>query len=165
MQGFFLAPCLCDDGPQCKAIERVLDEFMKSPSWIRALENLGQDGSYQAVIRAWHDRFALVAPTIKHRGFGEEREWRFISDHISWGDPRCLVHVGRSMLISYVEFNLVAISPRIPVKEIVVGPTPHMWLAIQAVGSCFIPDVHRKVLAKVLYEILRFHTGIGKGRR
>jgi hypothetical protein len=135
MQRFFLAPCLYDDESQDKAIEQVLDAFMKSSSWIRALEHPEDDDSRRAVILAWSDILLPWAATIKHRGFREEWEWRLVSPLIPWGDPQCLVRVGRSMLIPYVKFNLVAFGPYIPVKEIIIGPTPHMWLAIQALGS------------------------------
>jgi hypothetical protein len=108
---------------------------MKSASWIRAPENPGQEDSRGAVIVSWRDRLGLLSSTIKHPSFREEREWRLISTTIPREDPRCLVRVGRSMFIPYVEINLVAIGPSIPVKEIIVGPTPHMWLAMNAAGS------------------------------
>jgi hypothetical protein len=135
VQGFGLARCLYDDESQRNAIEDALDKFMESGVWNHARENPEQDDSCQAVSRDWRDRFLQLAPIIKHWGFKEEREWRLISAPIPWGDPRCLVRVGRSMLIPYVTFNLVATGLLIPVQEIIVGPTPHMWLAMQAAGS------------------------------
>ena len=58
-----------------------------------------------------------------------------MSSSIPLGIPRCCFRAGRSMLIPYVTYNLTGISPDLPVKQIIVGPTPHLWLAIQSVGA------------------------------
>jgi hypothetical protein len=39
------------------------------------------------------------------------------------------------MLIPYVKISLVRLGPHLSVKEIIVGPTAHIWLAMQAACS------------------------------
>jgi hypothetical protein len=108
---------------------------MQSGRWTKALDQPGIDYSYQAAIEAWLESFVFVAPTLKQKAFHEEREWRLISDPISGIDPRWKVRPGRSMLIPYIASDLAAVGSQIPVKDIVVGPTPHMELACMAVGD------------------------------
>ena len=64
-----------------------------------------------------------VAATIKHEGFSEEREWRFISPMINTGDERIHHRTGRSgRPIPYVHFSLAGDSEDLVVHEIMVGP-------------------------------------------
>src|SRR4029450_4455178 len=83
-------------------------------------------------IGAWSEGFAPLAPTIKHPAFHEEREWRLISAPIPFGDDQWRVRAGRSMLIPYVPIALAPTDPYLPIRDVVVGPTPHRELAIRA---------------------------------
>jgi Protein of unknown function (DUF2971) len=141
MQQFGLARCLYEDKDQRKAIDGVLDEFMKSPSWIRALEHLGEDDSRSAVIGAWRDRFLPLAVTIKHPAFQEEREWRLMSTLIQVDDPRCRVRAGRSMLIPYVEYNLVEINPISPSKRLLSVQRHIQGWPCRRQAHCFTPKI------------------------
>ncbi len=85
-------------------------------------------------IRVWSARFALLAPTIKHGAFKDEQEWRLISNLVSPEDSRWRVRAGRSMLIPYISITLAPVGAYLPIQDVVVGPTPHMDLAIRAVG-------------------------------
>jgi Protein of unknown function (DUF2971) len=132
-QGFSLARCLYDEASQREAIMRVLEEVRHSVQWAQALER-GTRFSYYQVTGVWLDRFMPLAPTIKHRAFHEEQEWRLISARVPFKDSRWCVRAGRSMLIPYLPITLAPMGGPLPIQEVVVGPTPHMDLAAIAAG-------------------------------
>ena len=124
MQRFVLARCLYDEASQHEAITRVLEQVRQSVRWTQALEQPGDDDAYWGAIRAWSDSFAPLAPTIKHRAFLDEQEWRLISAPTPFQDGRWRVRAGRSMLIPYLPIMLALDSPYLPIQDLVVGPTP-----------------------------------------
>jgi hypothetical protein len=137
-QRFHLAPCLYDETTQRERLKDVLTEVMTSARWLRALEEPSPDDSYpyQRAVDAWLDRFMPVAPTLKHRAFHDEQEWRLISTATWRGvDPRLQLRAGRSMLIPYVPIQLATTGSYMPIQEIIVGPTPHMDLVCRALGD------------------------------
>jgi hypothetical protein len=144
--GFRLARCLYDDASQREAITQVLERVRQSARWMKAVEQPGDDDAYREAIRAWSEGFAPLAPTIKHRAFHEEQEWRLISAPIPVGDSRWRVRHGRSVLIPYIPFALAPIDPYLPIRDVVVGPTPHMELAVRAAGVLLDPVLEPMIL-------------------
>jgi len=77
-------------------------------------------------------RVALVAPLIKDSSFFEEREWRMVWMPSAENITRVEYRAGRAMLIPYVPIRLGAAGSAIPIGEIIIGPTPHQYLAMNA---------------------------------
>jgi len=148
MEGFRLAQCLYDDASQREAITRVLERVRQSVRWTQAVERPGNDDTYREAIRAWSESFAPLAPTIKHQAFHEEQEWRLISASIPFGDSRWQMRAGRSMLIPYIPFALAPTDPYLPIRDVVVGPTPHMELAVRATGILLDPVLEPMILGE-----------------
>jgi hypothetical protein len=71
-----------------------------------------------------------VAPTIKHPSFYEEEEWRLISGALGTGMAKILFRIGKSMIVPYLKFDL---GKEFPLREIVVGPSPHKDLSVNSV--------------------------------
>jgi hypothetical protein len=92
-QGFRLDRCLYDEVSQRGAIIQALEELRRSVQWTQALEQ-GTRFAYMQLLRAWWDTFEPVAPTIKHRAFHEEQEWRLISAPRRCGWPHAPYGVG-----------------------------------------------------------------------
>jgi hypothetical protein len=130
--GFRLARCLYDDASQTQAIAQVLAEVRRSVRWAEALAHRDPDEGYRAAVTAWLDAFTPLAPTIKHRAFHEEQEWRLISRPMPFEDGSWRVRPGLTMLIPYLPIKLTLDSPYLPIRDLVVGPTPHMELAVMA---------------------------------
>jgi hypothetical protein len=137
LQYFSLAPCLYEYEAQHELIGHVLSEVMSLDLWTAGLQELEADDLFRRAVELWQERFVPLASRIKHWGFREEREWRLISRPItiSYTDRRWTVRPGRSMLIPYIPIKLAMIGPHIPTNEIIVGPTPHMDLAIRSVAD------------------------------
>ena len=90
---------------------------------------------------AWLNAFTPLAPTIKHRAFREKRKWRLISMPMSPEDTSWQVRAGRSMLIPYIPITLAPTGAYLPIQEVVVGPTPHMKLALMAANVLLSPKL------------------------
>lgn len=133
IERFSLLQCCYEYEDQREIIRHVLNEVMNSARWTQTLEEFQNEDLYHRAAELWFESFVPVAPIIKHGGFSEEREWRLISKPLSLTDPRRRVRAGRSMLIPYVPIKLTGFGSHIPIKEIIVGPTPHMKLAQMAV--------------------------------
>ena len=85
-----------------------------------------------------------IAPQIKHPAFIEEKEWRLVSPPISIPcarrhpsldlDKKIKFRQGKSMIIPYVKFDLTDDNGQNwPINEIMIGPTPHLYLSKQSV--------------------------------
>jgi len=140
-QGFSLAQCLYSEVEQHAAIMQALEEVRHSDLWTQALAHPRDSGMQVEVIKAWVSAFAPLTPTIKHPAFRNEQEWRLISEPLLIGDSRWRVRPGRSMLIPYVPIALTCLASSLPIRRVVVGPTPHKELARWAVGLWLCPKV------------------------
>jgi Protein of unknown function (DUF2971) len=130
-QEFFLAPCIYDVEEQEKLVREVVgdafSEIAKNTKPILA------DISYEFL-----RKFYSLAPALKHPSFVEEAEWRLISTWPKYiSDPRISAREGKSMMLPYFEFKLGLGSDPLPPPEIIVGPNPHMDLAVLAVYFLF----------------------------
>jgi Protein of unknown function (DUF2971) len=118
MQDFRLVQCVYTPERQASKIEAIVSKFA--------------DYKNDRITNCVHG-LLLAASKLKHPSFREEREWRVVSKLSSEGS--ILFRVGKSMLIAYRKFNLVDTKSQIPITRIVVGPNPHMELAVQSVKS------------------------------
>jgi hypothetical protein len=126
-QQFFLAPCIYDIAQQEKLIRELVDEAFK--------ETLqGAKPSIDAIATECFNKFLVVGPALKHPTFTEEAEWRLVSKCPKYiYDPQIKVREGKSMLLPYFQFKLAKEDGTLPQPSIVVGPNPHMELAVLAV--------------------------------
>lgn len=82
-----------------------------------------------------------ISTTLKHEKFAEEREWRFVSQPTTPHrnpanipeDQAVLFREGKSMILPYRKFGLANAGEPLPIKRIVIGPTPHRDLAKDSV--------------------------------
>ena len=139
---FRVMPCVYDNQEQ-NAIVREIIEYKLD--LIRHEEDSSAWNSVKDRYHPWlHPAdslgiaLLLFAPTIKHKEFSEEREWRLISRPLPYS--KLDFRPGASMLIPYYKYRLDATkslpqSSPAKIKEIVVGPCPHMQLALRAADS------------------------------
>ena len=90
---------------------------------------------------------SLIAPTFKHRAFIEEYEWRLILSKVPISMPGKRFRVGRSTLVPYVEAE-PQMKESYFIKEVIVGPTPHPELSIEAVRGLFESRNHPEVMVR-----------------
>jgi hypothetical protein len=125
--GFDFAPCVYDEMVQIGLVAEIIQEALRA-------EELATH-SLQALTTAYLLRFVTVAPRLKHRSFSEEREWRLISSAIFGTDSRIKYRAARSMMIPYYEFALADGSGDVRLGNVIIGPNPHIELAMRSVGD------------------------------
>jgi len=142
--GLSLIRCIYDPKDQQRLIQHEIDEFLatnaeKEPDYWdrnRGRRNPDRPRTYVALRHAGDDfaaRLALTAPRIKHQSFEDEKEWRLVAENVSAHE---LHHrPGRSMLIPYYKIPIGDDDKFDSIREIVVGPTPHLDLSAASVKS------------------------------
>jgi len=89
------------------------------------------DRRYREAYKLFGRLVHLLAPALKDPSFAEEQEWRLIWLPDSMQDvPKC--RVSRSMLVPYHLHSLTPDGAKMPIRAVVVGPTPHPRLAVEA---------------------------------
>jgi len=126
-QKFFLAPCIYDPVEQEKLIRELVDQAFTRARAVASPK-------ITEIANECLDKFFIVGPTLKHPSFAEEVEWRLISEYPKFvGEPQIAVREGKSILLPYFQFRLAEENAHLPKPRIVVGPNPHMELAILSV--------------------------------
>lgn len=74
----------------------------------------------------------VMSSHYKHDKFKDEREFRII--HYGTSDER-KYREGNSMIIPYIEGNLLGEDGKLPISKIIAGPTPHKELSKVSVDS------------------------------
>lgn len=133
-QGFRFVPCVYGMQEQYGLVTELID------SVIAAYRNdLGNSVNIKQALRNRSSEFMMrltvLAPIIKHYTFSEEREWRAVSVPTSSDHPQVAYREGVSMLTPYFILRLAAGGAGPPIREVVVGPTPHMELSISSAAS------------------------------
>jgi hypothetical protein len=126
--GFRLVRCEYDTKTQER---RLVDEATRA---LEPADPDGQDGSIEISLLAnefIHELLDL-ASEFKDPAFKEEAEWRLASASIPSAGPHMHFRAGRSTLVPYLKVPLANSGEMLPIAEIVIGPTPHPWLARSA---------------------------------
>ena len=115
-----LVPCLYDELPQKRLISSLL---------VAELDQFHPDSDPNQFAGSCLLKFLRIAPLVKNKGFEEEREWRLVAALRPNPPPGLSFRSGKSMVIPYIKFSLTkgtgAGNMGLPVKEVVVGPSPH----------------------------------------
>jgi len=141
-QGIVLIPCNYDLEEQGKIIENSInitcDTFNQ-----KADANYNPEGEFDidsflelagSTRLNYGLQLLLIAPFFKHPKFIEENELRFIFYQKEGQKKNICFREGASTIVPYVEIDLVmeATGP-MPIKELVIGPTPNQELSKKAV--------------------------------
>ncbi len=112
---------------QNKIAKLIVEQALQENRGLTEIDTIRQFGGYIGQI------LHQYAPIIKHNSFKDEQEWRVIIGPIS---PRnkCIDHrPGTSMLIPYYKLSLKDEKGQLPLKRIVIGPTPHKKQSVSSV--------------------------------
>jgi hypothetical protein len=131
-QGFRLVPCIYAQSDQYQILKDIADGVLK-----RYKNDLMSAVPIKRALKQRSDEYMMevvqLAPLIKHYSFSEELEWRAVSPPTASTSPRVDYRAGVSMLIPYYNVDLTRGSDPLAIREVVVGPTPHMELSMSAV--------------------------------
>jgi hypothetical protein len=126
-QDYMLRPCNYDTQDHEVTIRALIENLAES------LRH-GRDGKTEFLFL---QRFMSLAPTLKHSSFQAEQEWRLsTSQPIAVRDtPEICYRPGKSFFVPYRKFSLRDASGNLPIREVVVGPTPHPDLSVRSVRT------------------------------
>lgn len=133
-QGFGLVPCVYDPSEQYQLVTELINETL-SAFRVDLANSVPIKHALRSRSNEYMNRMFTLAPIIKHSTFSEESEWRAVSFPTSSNHPQVTYREGRSMLTPYFVLNLAVGGANLPIREVVVGPTPHMNLASSSVSS------------------------------
>ncbi len=136
-QSFSVGRCLYDRKEQ----EQLTNEILDSVAYLGV--QMGEDAerhpsqSYHTAFEAMETPLLRIGALFKHPAFREEVEWRAVSpvltDYVHSGIQ---YREGASTLVPYLDFKLAASSSPLPLSSVIVGPTPHVNLASDAISRC-----------------------------
>ncbi|HNX48832.1 MAG TPA: DUF2971 domain-containing protein [Thermoanaerobaculaceae bacterium] len=126
-QGFRLAECIYDPAAQYRVIHTLL---------ARELER-SKDGYWfsKRNLRVFVEELLAVAPLLKDPGFSEEREWRLVSDLTNIDHPQVRFRVTDSTIVPYFDLSVADQDGKLPIRMVVVGPSPHSQATASSVSS------------------------------
>ena len=126
-QKFVLWPCVYDATIQNELIDYLINGWCQKYTDARVPDK---------------DLFELVdkdvcqlAPILKDESFSEEKEWRLVSSTVSSKSDRFAFREGQFALIPYYNFPIVDEENKYAIDSIVVGPSPHMELAMNSLET------------------------------
>ncbi len=125
---FVLGPCIYDKATQEDIVKEVCDYYLTS-----------HNKNMLSLIQQFGDAITKHGAFFKDPSFMEEQEWRLVSKTISARELD--FRPGKSMMIPYCrKVNFHGSSDDTPIDHIIVGPCPHMDLAIQSVVMLLIRE-------------------------
>jgi len=123
-KNFRLLECIYDQAEQKTIIESEIDELERDFRKCEPTKDF--DGAMMKVGGKYFLDFSRKAPTFKDPSFGEEGEWRIVSNAINPKDLK--FRVGRAFLIPFFPISLED-TGSFPIDEIWIGPAAEQALA------------------------------------
>jgi len=111
-----------------------------------ALEHCSQQspGNEEQLLSAASEELKLTliyrVLSLKHPGFKEEREWRILANFHPTDPSRLRFRPGQTTVVPYIELGISDLgvsSAKLPIREVVHGPSAHPQLASQSLASLF----------------------------
>jgi len=131
-QGLTLGPCTYNEAEQQELVYEVIETAIAPYGTTERPAGATPEEFARRVIPDLFRGLSKVAPFVKHPSFAEEREWRIVSETIFNDHPLIGYRPGRLMLMPYLTIKLSDRPEELPLADIVVGPTPHASLAMNA---------------------------------
>jgi hypothetical protein len=139
--GFRLLKCVYDLEEQRDLCRALIDAFINQENvdlpdttaadfWETMERSFQAD---QARRSKWAEKLLMVAAALKHQGFKEEQEWRFVGLGSS-ASAHCF-REGRFGIVPFCKIPLCREDQGIKVNEIIIGPTGDRSAALMAVGT------------------------------
>lgn len=127
-ENWLLAPCVYDPIDQYNLMQAILSEVLEENKKVYLNPEYIEGGDMGYVL----NRIACI---FKEQAFEEEGEWRLISRPLSNKSKNFSYRVGNSSLIPYYKLPLEDDAQPFCMDEIIVSPSVHQDLAIQAANQ------------------------------
>lgn len=134
-QGFSLQQCIYSRRDQDQAVSQWVDSTLAI--FTNSCPPTEEPHSFcERIAGVFLTEFIKFAPYMKDNAFVDEREWRLVA-LIPAADPRVQLRPGKSMLVPYVPINLELSMDNNLLWNILIGPTPHIDLAMSSATHLF----------------------------
>lgn len=120
-EDFLFAKCIYSEIRQREIVRELID------SWLSRGVSVNWDNN------EFITELLRIAPLLKNEHYSEEEEWRLISTPLKSNGERFSFRSGKSMIVPYYRISLAVNNGAAQIKEIVVGPCPHMNLSLSSV--------------------------------
>jgi len=137
-----LTKCIYDKEQKGKLVKSLFDSIEpwfetneKSKSYFNAFRtqfNKPTISDQEIIELVHHLNIIDISSNIKNESFMNENEYRIVQN-IKSGEMK--YRRGNSMIIPYIEGNLLDENNKLPISKIIVGPTPHPELSVISVDS------------------------------
>ncbi len=136
-QSFQIGKCIYSRKRQERLIARIIDavEALAEAHVPDSTERgTGAAPSYHSIFQLIESDLLRIAAILKHPSFREEEEWRVVSPVITdYVKAPVLFREGASMLVPYIEFNLIAkTGSPIELEHLFLGPTPNITISMNS---------------------------------
>jgi len=100
------------------------------------IEETAQAARAPGDVFSFLQKFMSLAPIFKHSSFKAEDEWRLFTI-LPLLSEQAQFRAGKSFIVPYRKFSLAESSDEpLPIRRVVVGPTPHSDLSERTVRAC-----------------------------
>lgn len=131
-QSFRLLPCIYELKKQQELISYLIDEikniFLTDPSKYKDFQEI------QHLQNKFYSPFLLMASTMKHHSFHEEKEWRIIGGPFRFDSVNAKWRPKENMLLPYYIFNLDQ-DEKYAIDHIYIGPNNQRELVLESTRS------------------------------
>ncbi len=138
-QAFQIGKCIYS----CKSQERLISQVIDAVEVLAEghapdcdKEGKAVDSSYHSIFHLIESDLLRIAAILKHPSFREEEEWRIVSPVITdYIKAPVLFREGASMLVPYIEFDLIAKdNAPISLEHLFLGPTPNITISMNSLS-------------------------------
>lgn len=151
-----LVGCIYDDKDQLDFIDAIVETSLEE-NRLRKGENI--EGNYEDDLLPGGDfayRINRDACILKNGNFSSEEEWLLISRGISY--QRMANRPGLSTIIPYRAISLADSDGKMPVAEIVIGPTPMPEQASKAVFGLLYASGLKPMMVNIRQSAIPFRN-------
>lgn len=137
-QSFQIGKCIYEQAEQKQLISKVIDsveEMAEAASLAEATDHKSErEKDYHTIFEEIESDLLRIAAILKHPSFEEEEEWRVVSPVITdYLEEAVLFREGTSMLVPYVEFNLLTDpNQSVSLEHLFLGPTPNITISMNS---------------------------------
>ncbi len=138
-QSFQIGKCIYSCESQARLISQVIDAvetLAKEHDTDCKNRKIAVDQSYHSVFQMIESDLLRIAAVLKHPSFREEEEWRIVSPVVTdYVKAPVLFREGASMLVPYIEFNLMTQNNApISLEHLFLGPTPNITISMNSLN-------------------------------
>ncbi len=136
-QSFQVGKCIYNPTSQRNLIKKVIDGVEKLAAEHLKISHKEQEiQAYSYIFEQIESDLLRIAAILKHPSFQEEDEWRLVSPVVTdYVNSPVLFREGRSMLVPYVEFQLLSKDKKpIDIEHMYLGPTSNIVISMNSLS-------------------------------